>query len=166
MKKIALFSAVLFFASVFCFGIDPAEGFWLSLDDKTGKATGGWEIYVLEGKLYGRVLSLADQPQGAVASRCRESYRGFPIAGKVNEMPVVGTPWIFGLTMEKPGVWSGGHIIDAGKGHMYKCKIIFRPMDGKKYKTDVLEMRGEIGLGIGRSMYWPRCSLEEASGLR
>jgi hypothetical protein len=27
-------------------------------------------------------------------------------------------------------------------------------------------MRGEVGLGIGRSQYWRRCTREEAAGLR
>jgi uncharacterized protein (DUF2147 family) len=49
---------------------------------------------------------------------------------------------------------------------MYKCKITFRPTDGKKYKVDTLEMRGEIGLGIGKSQYWTKATKEQASALR
>jgi hypothetical protein len=30
---------------------DPVEGFWISVDDKTGKATAGWQIYIEGGKL-------------------------------------------------------------------------------------------------------------------
>ena len=166
MKKIAIITGFLFFISAFCFAADPVEGFWLSIDEKSGKATGGWEIYVSGDKLYGICLSMAGLPQDNKAVKCKESYKGFPVAGKVNEMYVVGSPWIFGLTMDKPGVWSGGNVLDAGTGHLYKCKMTYRPRDGKKFMTDVLEMRGEIGLGIGRSQYWRQSTKEEASSLR
>jgi uncharacterized protein (DUF2147 family) len=41
---------------------------------------------------------------------------------------------------------------------MYKCKIVFHAADGDRYKVDTLEIRGEIGLGIGRSQFWQRAS--------
>jgi len=164
MKGFAVFTLV--FITGFCFGADLAEGFWISVDEKTEKATAGWEIYTIGDKLYGRILSVAGHPQDVKASNCKDSYKGFPVQGKVSEMTVVGTPWIFDLTLDKPGVWSGGNIIDPDKGSMYKCKITFRPRDGKKYMFDTLEMRGEIGLGIGRSQYWRKSTREESSSLR
>jgi uncharacterized protein (DUF2147 family) len=167
MKKIALIAAVFIMISGLCFAADPCEGFWVSVDDKSGKLTGGWELYVSGGKLLGKVLSLADKAQDSKAVKCKDSYKDFPVAGKVNEMTIVGTPWMFGLNPDKkPGSWTGGNILDAGTGHLYKCKAIFHPADGKKFLTDTLEMRGEIGLGIGRSQYWRKSTREEASGLR
>ncbi|MCL2318469.1 MAG: DUF2147 domain-containing protein, partial [Treponema sp.] len=118
------------------------------------------------GKLFGKILSLADKPQTEKASKCKDSYAGFPVPGKVSAMNVVGTPWIFGLSMDKPGSWSGGQIIDPNDGKMYKCKVIFHVQDGNKYKADTLEMRGEIGLGIGRSQYWKKATQDEAAALR
>ena len=166
MKKYAVFFVTILFIRGFCFGLDPAEGFWLTIDNKTGQPTGGWELYVAGDKLFGKVLSLAGEPQDKIAVKCKESYRDFPVPGKVNEMPVVGTPWMFNLTMERPGMWKGGNILDAGTGHLYKCRVTFHPQDGKKFMTDVLEMRGEIGLGIGKSLYWRKATREEASSLR
>ena len=98
MKKIIALVICLTFAAV-CFAqADPAVGFWLSIDEKTNKVTAGWEIYLgSDGKLYGKILSLADEPRGTIADQVRESYRGFPLTGKVNEMQVAGPPWIFGL---------------------------------------------------------------------
>jgi uncharacterized protein (DUF2147 family) len=142
------------------------EGFWISVDDKTGKSTAGWEIYQEGGKLYGKVLSIAGFPQDSLAEACRESYRGFPLRGKVNEMSVIGTPWIFGLSLDRNGNWSGGHVIDPQEGNMYRCRITFRPADGNRYKADTLEMRGEIGLGIGRSQFWRKSTRQEAESLR
>ena len=164
MKKfIVLF--LVFAVSGFCFAADPAEGFWLSIDEKSGEVTGGWHIYQEGGKLYGRILSSSQDSRGQPASKCRDSYPGFPISGKVNEMPIIGTPWIFGLSMDKSGEWSGGNIINPEDGKIYKCKIIFRPADGKKFQSDTLEMRGEIGLGIGRSQFWRKTGEAAASSL-
>jgi uncharacterized protein (DUF2147 family) len=166
MKRPVFFCAVLLLQAVLCFSADPVEGYWVSVDDKTGKITAGWEMYVADGKLFGKMHSMAGYPQDLLAVKCKDSYRGFPAAGKVNQLPVIGTPWIFGLSMEKPGQWSKGFIINPEDGNMYQCKITFRPADGKKFPTDVLEMRGEIGLGIGRSQYWRKSTLAEAAGLR
>jgi uncharacterized protein (DUF2147 family) len=162
----------LFF--VFCMGFlaetvfaaDIVEGFWLSVDEKTQKTTAGWEIYQVNGVLFGRMLSVAGYPSTEKAALCKSSYDGFPIPGNVKEMPLAGTPWIFGLKQDGVGVWSRGSIINPEDGKMYKCKIVFRKADGKKYKIDTLEMRGEIGLGIGRSQFWTRCSKEAASAVR
>jgi uncharacterized protein (DUF2147 family) len=165
MKKFILLCIVLSLTAGLCLA-DPVEGFWISVDDKTSKATAGWEIYQQGGKLYGKILSIADFPQDERARACKESYQGFPIAGKVNEMRVVGTPWIFALSMDRAGQWSGGNVVDPNDGKMYKCKITFRQADSRRYPQDTLEMRGEIGLGIGRSQFWRRSTRQEASGLR
>lgn len=166
MKKgIAMLLCALIFTGM-CFASDPVEGFWISYDDKTGKATAGWEIYSKDGILFGEIRSLAGFPLDAKADKVKDSYKGFPRAGKVNEMTTCNTPWIWGLKQDKPGVWSGGNIIDPGDGNMYKCKITFRAQDGKKYTVDTLEMRGEIGLGIGKSQYWQKATKEQAFGLR
>jgi uncharacterized protein (DUF2147 family) len=166
MKKFLMMCGVLVVVAAASLAADPVEGYWISVDDKTGKLNAGWEIYLQGGKLFGRILSIADFPQTEKASACKASYPGFPAAGKVNEMTVVGTTWIFGLSMDRAGQWSGGSIIDPNDGKIYKCRITFRTADGKKYKVDTLEMRGEIGLGIGRSQFWQKSTQREASSLR
>jgi uncharacterized protein (DUF2147 family) len=164
MKKII---ALFVFSAIagICFAADPVEGYWLSIDEKTGAVTAGWHIYQEGGKLYGKVVSMAEYANDMRAIKCKDSYSGFPVSGRVSQMFVVGTPWIFGLSLVKAGEWSGGSIINPEDGNMYKCKITYRTADGKKFKTDVLEMRGEIGLGIGRSQYWQKSSQEAASSL-
>ena len=165
MKRLTLFIVAFVFISVFCFAADPVEGYWISIDEKSNKPTAGWEIYTNGNQLFGKILSIADKPQTEKASKCKDSYRGFPTAGKVSEMTVVGTIWIFGLTQDKPGFWSGGNIIDPDNGSMYGCRITFHPKDGNKYKVDTLEMRGTIG-PIGRSQFWTKATQEQATGLR
>lgn len=171
MKKIIV---LFFITNSFCFTngnlfADPAIGYWLSVDDKTEKTTAGWHIYQEGGILFGMILSLVDFPEGILAEANRESYPGFPVPGKANEMPVVGTPWIFGLTRVREGEWSGGNIIDPESGRMYRCRIIFHPAGSRIRRNtvtvDTLEMRGEIGLGIGHSQFWQRIDKETASSL-
>jgi uncharacterized protein (DUF2147 family) len=146
---------------------DPCEGFWISIDDKTGKATAGWYIYTADGTLFGKIRSLAGFPQDVRADKCKSNYPGFPVAGNVRTMSVVGTPWIYGLKPEARGVWSGGSLIDPNNGNLYKCKITYYATHPKdKSRGETLEMRGEIGMGVGRSQFWRRASEEEAAGLR
>ena len=57
-------------------------------------------------------------------------------------------------------------MIDTRTGALYRCKITYRAADGKRFKADTLEMRGEIGLGIGRSQFWRKSDAAEAAGLR
>ena len=166
MRKIILPIIYFILISGICFAADPAEGFWLSIDEKSGKITAGWEIYIVDNKLYGKILSITEFPQYVKAEKNKESYKGFTVPGKANELPVVGTPWLFDLKMDSPGVWSGGSLIDPQTGNMYKGKVIFHKMDGNKYKSDTLEMRGEVIFGIGRSQFWKRSTREEASSLR
>jgi uncharacterized protein (DUF2147 family) len=165
-KSIMLVMFVMFCTFICAAEDDPVEGFWLSIDDKTGEIQSGWQIYQNNGVLYGKMLSAIRCTDSDKAVKCRSSYENFPIASDVKELPVLGSPWIFGLRRVSPGVWTGGHIINPDDGKMYKCKLTYRLADGKKYKTDCLEMRGEIGLGIGRSQYWQRATLEQASALR
>jgi len=165
MKKLTVLLFMLLAVAGFCFAADPAEGYWLSIDEKTGKTTAGWHIYQEGGALFGKILSMAEHAKTVLAEPCRDSYAGFPVAGKVSQMTVVGTPWIFGLTLDKTGEWSGGSVINPEDGKMYKCKIIFRAADGRKYKTDTLEMRGEIGLGLGRSQFWQKTDRQTAESL-
>ena len=67
MKKIiALFAAVLLIGTM-CFAADPAEGFWISVDEKTNQPTAGWQIWEQGGTLSGKILSLADLPQDQIA---------------------------------------------------------------------------------------------------
>jgi uncharacterized protein (DUF2147 family) len=165
MKKIfTAIIVILIFASA-AFAADPTEGFWLSVDQRTGKIESGWEIYQDNGCLYGKLLSGVGITSSDKAVKCRESYANYPIAGKVNQLPLLGSPWIFGLRMEIPGNWSNGSVINPSDGNMYKCSLIYHPADGKKFKQEALEVRGQL-LFFSGSQYWRRATREEASALK
>ncbi len=162
MKKIAFLCVLTVFAAVSLQAADKVEGYWKSIDEKTGKVTAEWRIYEKNGGLFGEIIRVPDQDDTTLAVHCKGPYKNFPVPGDVSKMTVINTPFIFGLRMKTPGQWEGGNIIDPGDGKMYQCKVTFRPADGKKFMTETLEMRGEIGLGIGRSQYWQRMNESEA----
>lgn len=166
MKKFLCVLAVLFVCASAVFAADPAEGYWISWDEKTDKATGGWHIYTKsDGLLYGEMLSAADNKPDTKATGCKgkKPYKNFPIAGNPEDMNLMGTPWIYGLKKDEAGKWSGGNIVDPGDGNLYKCKIVYHAVKGSTPAW--LEMRGEIGMGIGRSQHWRTATKEEASNI-
>jgi len=166
-KPIATAIAILVFAGT-AFASDPVEGFWLSVDPVTGKIQSGWEIYVNDdGHLYGKMISAIHVSPTDKAHKCYDSYDNFPIDGKANELPLLGTPWIFGLQMESPGHWTNGFIVNPDDGKMYKLSLRFHPADGGKFQHETLEIHGQLlHLALSASQYWRRSTQEEASALR
>ena len=84
MKKLFSFTTVFLFNVILitglCFGQDLAEGFWISVDSKTGNPDIGWEIYVIGDVLYGRILSLAGYRSTGRQNVQMPSY--FPSSGR------------------------------------------------------------------------------------
>jgi uncharacterized protein (DUF2147 family) len=167
MKKIITTAIVILACAGYAFAADPVEGFWLSVDPITGKIQSGWEMYESNGFMYGKMLSAVGCTPTDKAHKCNGSYTGFPIAGKTNELPILGTPWIFDLIMESPGHWTNGYIINPDDGNMYKLSLTFHPADGKKFHNETLEIHGQLlHLGFSASQYWRRATREEASSLQ
>ncbi|MBO4438664.1 MAG: DUF2147 domain-containing protein [Spirochaetaceae bacterium] len=166
MKKLSILIAALIMIGGLCFAADPTEGFWISVDEKTNQPTAGWQIWEQNGKLNGKILSVAGKPQDVIADGGKgKSYDNFMNGVDVGTLPSVGTSWIWGLSKDGEGKWSNGYIIDPNDGKRYKCRITFHKADGKKYKSDTLEMRGEVG-PFGRSQFWTSATEAEANGLR
>ena len=84
---------------------DSVEGLWKSIDEKTGKVTAVWKIYTKESKLFGEILVAVGKNPNKLADKCTGNYPDFPKAGKVSQMPLVGTPFIFNLEKKSEGAW-------------------------------------------------------------
>lgn len=161
MKKLALILAAFFVMTGAMFAADPACGIWKSIDDKSGEVTAIWKIYEENGLLFGTIAATVDNPQDVIADACKDSYKDFPVAGKVNQMKTVGTPWIFNMKKDSEGNWSKGNIIDPSNGKMYGCVIKYMPAGSdKKAPVDTLAMAGTVG-PIKVFQYWVRSSEEE-----
>jgi uncharacterized protein (DUF2147 family) len=167
MKKTITTVIVILACAGYAFATDPVEGFWLSVDPITGKIQSGWEMYESNGIMYGKMLSAVGCTPTTNAAKCRDSYTGFPVAGKVNQLPILGTPWMFNLRMESPGHWTNGYIINPDDGHIYKLSLTYHPADGHKFQHETLEMQGQLlHLAISVSQYWRRATREEARALK
>jgi uncharacterized protein (DUF2147 family) len=157
MKKLVLAIISLFAFTFSTFAKDPAEGLWKSIDDKTGKVTAIWRIYEQNGKLFGTIAATTNDPQDVIATPCKESYKNFPVAGPVNKMTTVGTPWIFNMEKESVGNWKDGNIIDPSNGKMYGCVIKYLNVGDKNKKfvatVPTLAMAGTVG-PIQVFQYW------------
>ena len=169
MKKIIALISGLLLACGLCFASDPAEGLWKSIDDKTGEVTAIWKIYETDGVLYGTIAAVVDNPQDVVASSCKESYKNFPVAGAVNKMHTVGTPWIYNMKKESEGNWKGGNIVNPGDGKIYGCVIKYLKAGekNKSYtaKTETLAMAGTVG-PIQVFQYWVRATEQDVADVQ
>ena len=105
-------------------------GYWTTIDDETKEAKSVVQVYEHQGKYYGRVVELLQNP-GAKAE-------------------IKGKPSIKGLTiiwdLEKDGdSYSGGEILDPQKGKVYGCEMW---REGAN-----LIVRGKIAF-LGRNQTW------------
>ncbi len=156
---------MLAFLSMVCVSAEPVEGLWKSIDEKTNKITGIWNLYVKDGTLYGEMKVTAGYKLSEKAAGCKANYPEFPVKGSVNEMLLVGTPFIYGLKKDSSTYWKNGRIINPANGKWYWCYINFIKADGATYNVDTLKVRGEISWGLGRNQYWQRSSQAEVDAL-
>jgi len=117
------------------------EGHWISIDDETGFEKSEINLYIQEGKLYGKIVSLLlDEDQGKRCEKCQGAEKNQPIEGLVI---------VKGLTY-KDGLWTDGKIMDPANGKRYDCTIRIN-------KDRTLNVRGYLGFSfLGRSQVWKR----------
>jgi len=117
------------------------EGNWITIDDKTGARRVLAHLSVQQDVLNGTIVSVFPQPgDTGICSEC---------PGEFKNKSVKGLQFVWGLTEESPGVWSGGHILDAKTGKIYRVKMALK---GKK-----LYVRGYVGITMmGRTQIWVR----------
>lgn len=129
MKKYIL-TTILALIMVPAQALAGITGYWTTIDDETGAAKSIVQIYEHQGKYYGRVVELLQNP----GARAR----------------IKGNPAVKGLTiiweLEKDGEsYSGGEILDPTKGKVYGCEVW---KEGEK-----LIVRGKIAF-LGRNQTW------------
>lgn len=117
------------------------EGTWVNIDDETGVAKSEIELYVEEGKLYGRVLRLLlPEDQGKKCVNCKGSDKNKPIEGLLI---------VRGLSRDD-AAWTDGKIMDPANGKSYDCTI-------RLEDPNTLNVRGFLGFSfLGRTQVWKR----------
>lgn len=129
MKKILLSSVIGLYALV---GQVSASitGYWTTIDDESGAAKSVVQVFEYQGKYYGRVVELLQNPAAKAKIKGNPSVKGLTIV------------W----DLEKDGdSYSGGEILDPTKGKVYGCEMW---RDGAN-----LIVRGKIAF-LGRNQTW------------
>jgi uncharacterized protein (DUF2147 family) len=119
-------------------------GLWKTIDDETGKTKSLVRITENNGELTGKIEKLFRDPSEDQNPKCTKCE------GAMKDQPIIGLTILTGLKKDGDS-WTGGQVIDPGKGKTYKAKVT--PIDGGKK----LEMRGYIGTPLfGRTQTWVR----------
>ncbi|MCY6411443.1 DUF2147 domain-containing protein [Acinetobacter sp. VNH17] len=124
------------------------EGYWRSIDDRTGEQLTIIEIRKASDNTYrGKIVHIFPSAQGVVVTHCVNCPA--PYTNK----PRMGLEVLTGLVEDpkRPNNYIEGHILESKTGKTYKGKARLSP-DGKR-----LFMRGYVGISaLGRTVIWIR----------
>ena len=139
----AIVGLAVLLGSSTAFAADAPVGKWKTVDDKTGKTVSEVEVYVQEGKLFGKITALTDpndaQGKPKICTKC---------TGADKDKPIIGLVIIRDL---------------APSGDRYKGGTIMDPEDGKIYKAEIwvedgkLKVRGYLGV-FYKTQTWLRAA--------
>jgi uncharacterized protein (DUF2147 family) len=120
---------------------EPVVGRWNTIDDKTGKVRSTVELYEQGGKVFGRIVGLAEpNDESGKARICGKC------TGADKDTPVVGLVILRDLNSDGERD-KGGTILDPEDGKVYKAEVWTQ--DGK------LRVRGYAGLFF-RTQEWAK----------
>jgi len=145
MRKLIVVAAALCLAAlaVWASGVEllTPVGRWKTIDDKTGKPKSIVEIYLDNGKFYGRVEATLQPDAKKVCEKCKDARKDQPIAGMI----------IMRGMVKHGDEYAGGDILDPDNGSVYRCKFRLEEHGNQ------LSVRGFIGFSLlGRSQTWTR----------
>jgi len=131
MKRLSALVTMALLIATPAVAADAIVGKWKTVDDKTGKMLSDVELYDQGGKLFGKIVGLAEpndaQGKPKICTKC---------TGADKDKPIVGLVIIKDLSVS---------------GDRYKNGTILDPEDGKVYKAEVwtedakLKVRGYLG---------------------
>lgn len=115
-------------------------GVWRTIDDETGEARSLVRIWEHDGKLYGKIVELFEDPD-ALCEKCE---------GAQKDKPVMGMLVMWGMEPDEDDAreWEDGTLFDPEKGKTYRGKLELE-------NPDTLEVRGYLG-PFSRKQVWHR----------
>jgi len=137
-KQTALLFIAITFSSIL--SAQTVTGKWKTIDDETGDAKSIVEIYIKDGKAYGKIIKLFRKPtedQNPTCTKCSDYRKGQKIIGMT----------IITALEQDDDEWEDGEILDPNNGKIYDCKIWVE--DGK------LQVRGYVAFFF-RTQTWER----------
>jgi uncharacterized protein (DUF2147 family) len=115
----------------FVMAAESPVGKWNTVDEKTGKVTSQVEVYMADGKLCGKIVSLSDpndkDGKPLVCKECKGEDKDKPIVGLV----------IMKNLVAKGDRFEGGTLLDPDDGKQYTAEVWVE--EGK------LKVRGYVG---------------------
>ncbi len=134
--KIALFLiSILFVSNTYAQSI---VGKWKTIDDETGKEKSIVEIFMKDGKAYGKIIKLFREPnedQDPICDLCTDHRKDKKVLGMT----------IITDMVKDDDEWEDGEILDPKNGKIYDCKLWVE--DGK------LQVRGYVAFFF-RTQTW------------
>ena len=138
---------VLSLASVTAFSA-TIEGFWHSIDDRTGEKLSIVEIRKgADGTFRGKILYRYPVPGGVALTHCTKCPPPY------TNQPIVGLEFFSGFKEDpdKRNAYVDGKVLEPKSGKIYKGKANLSA-DGKR-----LRLRGYVGISaLGRTQVWIR----------
>ena len=138
---------VLSLASVTAFSA-TIEGFWHSIDDRTGEQLSIVEIRKgADGRYHGKIAYRYPVPGGAALINCTKCPPPY------TNQPILGLEIFSGFKEDpdKRNAYVDGKVLEAKSGKIYKAKANLSA-DGKR-----LRLRGYVGVSaLGRTQVWIR----------
>ena len=138
---------VLSLASVTAFSA-TIEGFWHSIDDRTGEKLSIVEIRKgADGTFRGKILYRYPVPGGVALTHCTKCPPPY------TNQPIVGLEFFSGFKEDpdKRNAYVDGKVLEPKSGKIYKAKANLSA-DGKR-----LRLRGYVGVSaFGRTQVWIR----------
>ena len=135
---------ILLVALLFLSGLLSAQsvvGKWKTIDDETGKPKSIVELYMVNGKLHGKVVQLLNPKQkNPVCDLCEDDRKDQPVKG----MEIIRD------MVQDGDEYEDGTICDPTNGNVYDCKLWIDEDDPNK-----LIVRGYIAF-FYRSQEWIR----------
>ena len=144
-KNVGLLSLLI--AAVFSLSMLYAQqtpvGTWKTVSDKDGKDSSWMQIWESDGKLFGKVVKLLQEPNDGKDTKCDKCR------GTLKDKNIVGMTIMWNLKHDSGNTWSGGRIMDPDNGETYRCLIELQDGGNK------LRVRGFIGISLlGRNQFW------------
>ncbi len=140
MKLLKIISALTLFFYANSGLAQAITGQWKTIDDETGKPKSMVEIYIKDGKAYGKIVKLFREPGEDPDPVCEEctDYR--------KNKKIIGMTIITDMVQDG-NEWEDGEILDPNNGKIYDCKLWVE--DGK------LQVRGYVAFFF-RTQTWVR----------
>ena len=124
------------------------EGYWKSIDDRTGEQLSIIEIKKgADGRYHGKITYRYPVPGGAVLTHCTKCPAPY------TNQPILGLEILSGFKESEtnPDAYVDGRVLEAKSGKIYKGKANVTS-DGKR-----MRLRGYVGISaLGRTVVWLR----------